>query len=66
MSKLPDPTKPSTRAADKVRVTRDPSAELDDPTKISTSSTPNPEQDEADTPSKEREAESSRSDSAPQ
>jgi hypothetical protein len=57
--KLPDPTKPSTRVteAKAARTTDYLPSGIDDPTKISTSSTPAPADDDVELETKERETE---------
>lgn len=61
MTKLPDPTKPSTRAAEgkSARVARNLPSGIEDPTKISTSSTPQPADDEMVDQPEERATENS-------
>lgn len=59
MPKLPDPTKPSTRGTEDkgARVARNLDMGIEDPTKISTSSTPQPASDEMGVQTEERKAE---------
>ena len=59
MPKLPDPTKPSTRADREkgARVARRFATGIEDPTKISTSSTPDPAGDEEEVQHEERKKE---------